>query len=73
VIPPVLDLAAIPTLDLPPLPVDLQGATYPVPFHALCPYCGVHPAGLGVGGCGEPDCRTAYLDADAAMERLADQ
>jgi hypothetical protein len=68
----VLDLAAIPTLDLPPLPVDLQGATYPVPFHHLCPFCAVKPAGLLEGHCGEPDCRTRFLDADRAHTRLTD-
>ncbi|MFY1686428.1 hypothetical protein [Plantactinospora sp. WMMB782] len=68
----VLDLGSLPALDLPPLPVDLQGATYPVPFHHACPYCVTRPAGLLAGHCGDPACRTAYLDADREMERLAD-
>lgn len=69
----VLDLGSLPAVTLSPLPVDLQGAVIALPFAHLCGYCGVRPAGLLEGYCGEPDCRTAYLDQDKAMERLADQ
>ncbi len=72
-IPPVLDLGHVSARDLPLLPGDLRGATYPVPFHHLCPFCAVKPAGLLQGHCGDADCRTQFLDADRAYERAADQ
>jgi hypothetical protein len=68
-----LDLGRLNDVTLPPLPVDLRGAIVSLPFHALCPFCGVRRAGLLAGHCGEPDCRTAYLDADQALARLEDQ
>ncbi|MDG4791949.1 hypothetical protein O7626_39745 [Micromonospora sp. WMMD1102] len=69
----VLDLGSLPTVALSPLPTDLQGAVVSLPFHAVCPWCGVRPAGLLAGHCGDPVCRTAYLDADREFERAADQ
>jgi hypothetical protein len=68
----VLNLSHIPAIDLPPLPVDLQGAVISLPFANLCPFCAVRPAGLLEGHCGEPHCRTAYLNADAAHQRSED-
>lgn len=69
----VLDFGRLNDVTLPPLPIDLQGAVIPLPFHNLCPYCGVRRAGLLEGHCGDDDCRTRFLDADAALARLEDQ
>lgn len=65
-----LDLGDLPTLTLPPLPVELRAAVVLTP-HAWCPFCQGPVAGL-LAGCDKPDCKRLELDADHIHARLAD-
>lgn len=67
----VYDLGNLPPL--PPLPDELRNAVISIPFADICPYCSARRAGLLEGHCGQPDCRTARLDTDAAYGRADDQ